>query len=166
MSSRNKWFNLPGMLILMGTARSTTMSGSQWWHQSKLTSASILSSSIKKIIWKSRSEAGSIFAPGFRSWKVLFFHIRPPLLCHDFYLFINSLFWCQINFPLPKVFHILIEGTFSKSFEQCTFEGTNLSMCIKQPHSQIYCMHAQINLPELVLQNKNQLFLFEIYVIL
>ena len=102
---------------------------------------------LKKIIWKSRPEAGSIFAPGFRSWKVLFFHIRPPLLCHDFYLFINSLFWCQINFPLPKVFHILIEGTFSKSFEQCTFEGTNLSMCIKQPHSQIYCMHAQINLP-------------------
>ena len=126
---RNKWSNLPGMLILMGTARSTTMSGSQWWHQSKLTSASILSSSIKKIIWKSWSETGSIFAPGFCSWKVLFFHIRHPLLCHDFYLFINSLFWCRINFPLPKVFHNLIEGTFSKSFEQCTFVKKTISRC-------------------------------------
>ena len=127
MSTRNKWSHLPGTLISMGMGRWTTMSGSQWWHQSKMTSATILSSPIKQK--SAETGAGSIFFPG--SWKILFFHIRHPLLYHDFYLFINSLFWCQINFPLPKVFHILIESKFSKSLEQSTFVRTNLSMCKK-----------------------------------
>ena len=94
-----KWSHLPGTLILMGTGRSTTMNGSQWWHQSNWHHRQYFLLLLKKSSEKSRLRAGSISLPGFRSWKILFFIL--DILCNAI-IFIFYIF----PFLMPNTFSI------------------------------------------------------------